>query len=482
MFEVSAEWASSLPVNQRAAALVKVVEDQWFDRKSARVAPRDLAEALVAFANAEGGLIVVGLHGGQVEELQSARESALRQAAMDYTSPTVRVKAERLEILGSRGESSHLLLLDVQPSDVVHETSKGECFLRVGDESRKLTYTQRQELHYDRGAAQFEGTPAKDVELNQLDVRQIQSLKDAVGFGPDAPLATILNARSLLTVRGEVTIAALLLLGAFPQSLLPQAHVRVLRYREAYRGTGRHQTLDAEGDRRLEGCIPDVIRAAVHVMDDWVPKRRALGSRGLFEDTPVIPRDAWLEGLVNAVVHRSYSLAGDHVRVEIFPDRIEIESPGRFPGLADPRRPLEISRYARNPRIARVCSDLRITQERGEGIRRIFDEMRGVGLVDPTYEQTSGSVRLTLMSADRLDAAVARRLPMGASDVLAALREADRPLGTGELMEVLGRSRPWVREKLEALRAEGQVQWRGKSPRDPHAAWGIAGPETAQTT
>ncbi len=365
---------------------------------------------------------------------------------------------------------------------MVHETSKGECFLRVGDESRKLTYTQRQELHYDRGAAQFEGTPAKDVELKQLDVRQIQSLKDAVGFGPDAPLATILNARSLLTVRGEVTIAALLLLGAFPQALLPQAHVRVLRYREAYRGTGRHQTLDAEGDRRLEGCIPDVIRAAVHVMDDWVPKRRALGARGLFEDTPVIPRDAWLEGLVNAVVHRSYSLAGDHVRVEIFPDRIEIESPGRFPGLADPRRPLEISRYARNPRIARVCSDLRITQERGEGIRRIFDEMREVGLVDPTYEQTSGSVRLTLMAADRLDPAVARRLPMGASDVLAVLRDADRPLGTGELMELLGRSRPWVRETLEALRAEGQVQWRGKSSRDPRATWAIVSPEGGQAT
>ena len=64
-----------------------------------------------------------------------------------------------------------------------------------------------------------------------------------------------------------------------------------------------------------------------------------------------MPRDAWLEGLVNAVVHRSYSLSGDHIRVEIFPNRIEIESPGRFPGLANPQRPLEISRFTEIPEL-----------------------------------------------------------------------------------------------------------------------------------
>ena len=57
--------------------------------------------------------------------------------------------------------------------------------------------------------------------------------------------------------------------------------------------------------------------------------------------------------MVNAVVRRSYSMAGDHIRVSIFPHRIEVFSSGRFPGPGDPSRPLEIARYARNPRIAR---------------------------------------------------------------------------------------------------------------------------------
>jgi predicted HTH transcriptional regulator len=93
-------------------------------------------------------------------------------------------------------------------------------------------------------------------------------------------------------------------------------------------------------------------------------------------------------------------MAGDHIRIEIFPNRVEMENPGRFPGLADPSKPLSISRYARNPRIVRVCSDLGIARELGEGIKRIFGEMRMLGLTDPIFSQGSGSVRLVLSSAD----------------------------------------------------------------------------------
>lgn len=116
-----------------------------------------------------------------------------------------------------------------------------------------------------------------------------------------------------------------------------------------------------------------------------MPKWRQLAQSGFFEPTHRIPEGAWLEGLVNAVVHRSYSMMGDHIRVEIFPNRLEIFSPGRFPGLADPRHPLQIPRFARNPRIARVLSDMGVTRELGEGIKRMFEEMRRRGLSDPIY-------------------------------------------------------------------------------------------------
>lgn len=443
-------------------------EDQWFERKSARIAPKDLAKALVAFANAEGGVVVVGFHSGAFDgdHLSTGKENALRQVPFDFTQPPVRTQVERLD-----GPGGHVLVFSVGPSEHVHETNAGEVFLRVGDESKRLTYTQRRELDYDRGSAHFEAEPVHDASEDDLSADVLRTFKKAVGV---ADTARALRARSLDTRSGELTNAALLLLGEHPEDVFPNACVRVLRFRDDEAGTGTRQSLEAGHDRRFYGPIPRVVDEAAACVAEWMPRRRALTRNGRFEDVPLLPMDALLEGIVNAVTHRSYSMAGDHVRVSMFPSRVEIESPGRFPGLADPRQPLEIARYARNPRIARVLSDLGITLERGEGIRRIFEEMRNTGLADPVYEQTSGSVRLILTTERRLDDAVRKALPVGAEDVLEAMQRIGRPVGTGEVIELTGRSRPWVRRALDELRAAGLVAWEGKSARDPRAQWRLA--------
>jgi ATP-dependent DNA helicase RecG len=189
----------------------------------------------------------------------------------------------------------------------------------------------------------------------------------------------------------------------------------------------------------------------------------------VFEDVPLVPEDAWLEGIVNAVVHRSYSMAGDHVHVDVFDDRIEIESPGRFPGIVDLSSPESTTRFARNPRIARVCADLKIGLDLGEGIRRMFEEMRLAGLDDPMYRQTATSVRLTL-SGEPVDRSLDARLPEQARVVVGALREAER-LSTGELADVMGLSRPAAIRRLKQLRDAGVLSWEGKSAQDPRAFW-----------
>ena len=133
-----------------------------------------------------------------------------------------------------------------------------------------------------------------------------------------------------------VTTAAVLLFGTNPQRWFPEARVRVLRYQGTERGTGARQRLI--DDIVVEGPIPHQLVGARQVILDHMPTRRAL-VQGRFEPVLLVPEDAWLEGLVNAVVHRSYNIGSDHIRVEIFDDRIEIESPGRFPGIVSPNRP-----------------------------------------------------------------------------------------------------------------------------------------------
>jgi ATP-dependent DNA helicase RecG len=153
--------------------------------------------------------------------------------------------------------------------------------------------------------------------------------------GATRDVTSVLRARSLLTRTGDVTNAGYLLFGTEPQDVFPQAYIRIIRFLSAERGTGARLGVEEGQDVRV-GPLPKAIQEAGNVIEEFMPRRRLLAPSGRFEAQPIVPRDAWLEGVVNAVIHRSYSLAGDHIRVELYPNRVEIESPGRFPGLADP--------------------------------------------------------------------------------------------------------------------------------------------------
>ncbi|HEX5526635.1 MAG TPA: ATP-binding protein [Solirubrobacterales bacterium] len=447
------------------AALLVLAEDQWFERKSARISPRDLADTLIGFANADGGLVVVGLHDGRVEGTKASapRLNAQMQANIDFCTPPVRAKTHLVECVDDEGDGDQLLVIQVSSGESVHSNTKEEVFLRVGDENRKLSFAQRQELLYDKGQATYESRALPKAEFDRLDDQLLTDYAETVG-APDP--FRLLRARGLST-KFELTIAGCLLFARVPQEFFPEAFIRVLRWRGGERGSGVHQQLIE--DHIVEGPIPDqLLEARNHVLR-LQPTRRALMADGKFGSVALVPEDAWLEGIVNAAVHRSYSVAGDHIRVEIFDDRIEISSPGRFPGLVDPHDPLQTTRFARNPRIARVCADLHFGQELGEGIRRMFEEMRAAGLSDPIYRQTSGSVELTLL-AEPVDRQLEARLPEHARQITMELRRAGR-LSTGEVAEILRVSRPTAQRELGRLREAEIIEWIGNSSRDPRAYW-----------
>ncbi|MEL4356392.1 MULTISPECIES: ATP-binding protein [unclassified Luteococcus] len=462
MYPAAVDQALALPADDAVEALLRLPENQWFERKSGVIKPADLAVPLVAMANSEGGVVIAGLSAGGVVPVSDRADNELRQAAADFTRPCVRTQVHELATTMGR-----VLVFRVGPGDHVHETNKGECYQRIGDESRRLSFAQRQELEWDRGTVCFDGTAAPGGTVADL-LPQLRSYQEALGSSsPELAL----HARDLLTKEGSVTVAAHLLFADRPQSTFPNAHVRILRYSDNERGVGRTHTLEDGADIRCEGSLPTQIAAATAAIEQLMPRRRALAESGRFEGVPIIPRDAWLEGLVNALVHRSYSIGGDHIRVEIFPNRLEITSPGRFPGMVDPTRPESISRNARNPRIARVCADLGVTQELGEGIRRIFSEMRRIGLVDPIYVQASEAVRLTLLASNAIPGEVITQIGESGERILTALRLAQRPLGTGQIAELVGLTRPTVLRHLTKLRDADLVSWDGESPKDPRATW-----------
>ena len=308
----------------------------------------------------------MGLREGSVEGVDddAVQVNALTQAAIDFCQPPVRCASRLVPCLTAEGAADHLLLFDIQPGETVHANVRDEVFLRIGDENRRLSFGQRQELLYDRGHGSYESRVVHGASLDALDEGVLQAYAAAL----DHPVPhRLLHARGLAS-DSLLTVAGVLLFAEHPQQFVPEGFVRVLRYRGTERGTGARQQVTY--DQRFEGPLAVQLVEAGERVREQQPRRRALTASGRFDEIALVPEDAWLEGLVNGVVHRSYSLAGDHIRVEIFDDRIEVESPGRFPGLMKPEDPLSGPRYARNPRIARVCADQNFGQELGEGIRR----------------------------------------------------------------------------------------------------------------
>ena len=105
-----------LPEDRRVPALQKRPKGQWFDRKSARVKPRDLADAMVAFANAEGGLIAVGDWSGTIEGTGSDEglQNAWRQAGRDFARPPVPARVEVVPCVNHQGNADRLLIIEIR--------------------------------------------------------------------------------------------------------------------------------------------------------------------------------------------------------------------------------------------------------------------------------------------------------------------------------------------------------------------------------
>lgn len=160
---------------ERIDALLARQEDQWFDLKSPRTQARALGDTMIGFANAEGGLITLGIQDGTVEGVaRSGRVNDWRQAALDHTSPPVRHGFETVPCINDRGHPDEVVLIEVEPSERVHENRKGEVFLRVGDENRRLGLLEAQALHYDKSDSIYDATAAGGVQIEDLMVRSLR--------------------------------------------------------------------------------------------------------------------------------------------------------------------------------------------------------------------------------------------------------------------------------------------------------------------
>jgi ATP-dependent DNA helicase RecG len=376
------------------SVLVNSQENQWFDRKSNRIAAVDLAKAMIGLANADGGRLVVGIANGRVEGINAVTNVLANdwvQAGRDHADPPVRNTVHYLDCINADGAPDRVLILDVEASETIHRNHRGECFLRVGDETRRLGHTEERELAFDKGEATFDKSIVPDLTLDDLDLDSIRAYAARVG-GTD--LHALMRSRGIYIDRGSrpgVTHAGLLLFGLVPPLW---SYLRYQRYDGTIAETGTRSNL--REDIRIEGPIPEILTQAQQLLVREIGTVIRLVKNGRFTRIPALPQFAWLEAVVNALTHRSYSLHGDGIHVRQFSDRLEVQSPGRLPGLVRIEN-IQNVRFSRNPHVARILAEMTdYVRELNEGVPRMFQEMQSVGLRAPEFRITDATVTVIL--------------------------------------------------------------------------------------
>jgi predicted HTH transcriptional regulator len=394
-------------------AKIRLGEDALIEFKSVRFrgdhvsGPRrdELADEIAAMANTAGGVVILGVDDQtrEVEGIPVARldavEALVREVLNDSIDPPLPALVLRIELPDVTGQSQAVLRIEVPRGLFVHK-SPGGYFNRIGSSKRELTTEQLLRLGQQRSQARiirFDEQPVPGTTIEHIDLERVRPF-----LAPSDPVELALS--KLLVLREEsgallCSVGGLLVFGKKPQEHLPNARIEAVQYR-GLRADANYQ-LDA---RTCDGPMPDQIDSALtFVLKNMRVAAQKAPAR---EDLPQFDARAVFEAIVNAAIHRDYSIHGSKIRLFMFDDRLEIYSPGALPNSVTVET-LSTRQATRNELIVRFLSKTpvrgfteglrtRYVEARGEGVPLIIDRSRGVSGIEPAYEVLGEELRLTI--------------------------------------------------------------------------------------
>lgn len=357
----------------------------------------DIAEAVAGFANADGGILLVGVEDDG--EVTGCFHDTDRVDAM-LAVPQTRLRPPLPIGTAVRHRGKLLLVFEVLSTATAVMVSGNGYPRRIGTEVVKDGAEVINAIKSRAAADSRESEVLVGIGLDVLDSAAIAAAKISAGRAGDSD-AEYLIARGLAEQHGSTLVLRLgaILLFAKAATAIPVANagVRVFVVRGTKRETGPRN--NTEELPRVEGSIPTVIQQTYAVLKERIRTSTKLHDL-FFRETPEYPTFAWQEAVVNAVAHRDYRTVGRGVEVWLFSDRMEVLSPGGLlPSITvEQLEHREMAHESRNPRIARVLAELGLMREQGEGIRRIFEEMERSLLQLPTLTAESSAFKVTLFN------------------------------------------------------------------------------------
>jgi ATP-dependent DNA helicase RecG len=353
----------------------------------------EIAETLVAFANGQGGTLLLGVAGrarAKAEGLvdPAAARDLILDAALACTPPLVLPLPRELH-----ANDATLLLVSVPAGLSQVYSLHGKYLRREGATNQPLAPDALRRLLLERGEVSWERSLPEGASLGELDPARVEAYARRIGPGAEEDPMGLLQRRGCVVRQGDAgalapTNAGLLLFARRVEARYPQAEITLVHYR------GRDMA-DAFEREDLRDTLVEAVRRA----ERWLMEHMRKGSRmvGLERhDWTQFPPGAVREALVNAVAHRDYSVRGEGVRVSLFSDRLEVYSPGRLPGHVTLEN-LVAERYSRNESLVQVLADYGLIERLGYGIDRMLRQMEDAGLPPPSFRETAAGFLVTLV-------------------------------------------------------------------------------------
>ena len=357
-------------------------ENDYVERKSG-VGRAAVQDAVVAFSNADGGVVLIGVDdAGTIlgRELSPSVLDDIHQAIREARDPG-RYSVHELNVDGR----SVIVIAIARRVEGFSQTSSGRVLVRRGTMKVALFGSELAYFINERSLQRFEEADAK-LDLDAADPELLRELAGTFGWSQDIPERLAEHGLLLRGRRDRLTVAGALYLRDDPAEDLGKIFIEVLRY----------PADGGEYDRRIEirGPLHRQVRLAVdEVMSELGSELVVLGVHRY--DLPRLPQVVLREAIANAVAHRSYEMQGTSTRIEIHPDAVRIASPG---GLPEPVTVANIreTQAARNHRVITVLRRFGLAEDAGRGVDVMVDSMLEEMLDPPAFEDSGHSVTVTL--------------------------------------------------------------------------------------
>lgn len=391
--------------------IIRNGENSGVEFKRDDIQNHDLAKELVAFANLEGGIVLLGVEDdGRISGITRQRlEEWVMTACRDKIRPGLIPFYEQIK---DAHPGKDVAIVRVSRGFDVHtlwHNNKNAYFIRVGSQSREPTPQELGRLFQQRGGFRAELRPVSGATLADLDMRRLSNYfayvrgQDAPDIADESAWKTLLFNTEIMVEDG-ITVAGILLFGRMPNRFLPQAGIDAVAY------PGVDKDYAARERAALRGPISPLLNDAGEIVEAglveqaiaFIQRNTPIGGQleqggARRESYPAYPVEAIREAIVNALVHRDYLFSSTDIELSIYDDRLEITSPGRLPNGITPARMLTGCRAARNQLIKDVMRDYGYLEHSGMGVpRKIVKCMREHNGTEPQLieEEERFTVRL----------------------------------------------------------------------------------------